>query len=237
MAVLSVAVDRTTSLPADGFLAVTGMSAEKRRTPSVVVREPRTAPMSAEDRQQAVTALVAVIHERWSDGQGRSAGAVGGSDQRGAPVVGGDRWQWPLPKQGRTQADSSASCTAAYATGTTTTKPPPGRHNNHNSPPLDSLHTWDVLVEVTGGVALLRTPVSAEGRHRRHRGGVAAVGRPPRPTRPHPHRGRAPAATRTGAWRSEDPMVLPGPGRRRVASCGARWVGQDIDTICGRSNN
>src|SRR6266498_5125078 len=48
-AVLSVAADRTTSLLADGFLVVTGMSAVKRRTPSVVVREPRTAPVSAED--------------------------------------------------------------------------------------------------------------------------------------------------------------------------------------------
>ena len=37
-AVLSVAADRTTSLLADGFLVVTGMSAVKRRTPSVVVR-------------------------------------------------------------------------------------------------------------------------------------------------------------------------------------------------------
>jgi hypothetical protein len=62
-AVLSVAADRTTSLPADRFLVVTAMSAVKRRTPSVVVREPRTAPLSAEDRQQAVTALVAMIHE------------------------------------------------------------------------------------------------------------------------------------------------------------------------------
>ena|SRR6266536_3830096 len=71
--VLSVAADRTTSLPADRFLVVTGMSAVKRRTPSVVVREPRTAPMSAEDRQQAVTALAAMIYEWWSDDQGRSA--------------------------------------------------------------------------------------------------------------------------------------------------------------------
>jgi hypothetical protein len=39
------------------------MSAVKRRTTSVVVREPRTAPMSAEDRQRAVTALAAMIHE------------------------------------------------------------------------------------------------------------------------------------------------------------------------------
>jgi hypothetical protein len=72
-AVLSVAADRTTSLPADRFLVVTGMSAVKRCTPSVVVREPRTAPMSAEDRQQAVTALAAMIHVWWSDDQGRSA--------------------------------------------------------------------------------------------------------------------------------------------------------------------
>jgi hypothetical protein len=69
-AVLSVAADPTTPLPADGFLVVTGMSAVKRRTPSVVVRELRTASMSAEDRQQAVTALVAMIDEGWSDDQG-----------------------------------------------------------------------------------------------------------------------------------------------------------------------
>jgi hypothetical protein len=86
-AVLSVAADRPTSLPADGFLVVTGMSAVKRRTPSVVVREPRAAPMSAEERQQAVTALVAMIHEWWSNGQGRSDGAVGGSDQRGGATA------------------------------------------------------------------------------------------------------------------------------------------------------
>ncbi|HEY3261236.1 MAG TPA: hypothetical protein VGJ95_13365 [Pseudonocardiaceae bacterium] len=45
--------------------------------------------MSAEDRQQAVTALVAMIHEWWSDDQGRSAGAVGGSDQRGGATAAG----------------------------------------------------------------------------------------------------------------------------------------------------
>jgi hypothetical protein len=39
---------------------VTGMSGVKRRTPSVVVRERRTALLSG---QQAVTALAAVIHE------------------------------------------------------------------------------------------------------------------------------------------------------------------------------
>ncbi len=44
----------------DGVRLVTGMSGVKRRTPSVVVRERRTALLSG---QQAVTALAAVIHE------------------------------------------------------------------------------------------------------------------------------------------------------------------------------
>jgi hypothetical protein len=42
-----------------------GMPAKKRRTTPVTVRPPRTAPLSAEDHQQAVTALAAMIHEWW----------------------------------------------------------------------------------------------------------------------------------------------------------------------------
>jgi hypothetical protein len=34
----------------------------------VVVREPKAAPLAAEDRQQAVTALAIMIHQWWSGG-------------------------------------------------------------------------------------------------------------------------------------------------------------------------
>jgi len=68
------------------------MSGAKRRTPVVVVvREPRTAPLSAEDRQQAVTALAVSIHQWWSDGRGRSADAVRGSDPSDNAVADGHR--------------------------------------------------------------------------------------------------------------------------------------------------
>ena len=53
----------------------------------MVVQEPRTAPLSVEDRQQAVTALAVMIHEWWSDRQSRSAGADGGSDQPGGATA------------------------------------------------------------------------------------------------------------------------------------------------------
>jgi hypothetical protein len=65
------------------------LSGVKRRTPSVVVREPRTAAMSAENRHQAVIGLAVMIHEWWAEGQGRGTGAVGGSDQHGATAGGG----------------------------------------------------------------------------------------------------------------------------------------------------
>jgi hypothetical protein len=55
----------------------------KRRTPFVVMRGLGTAPMVAEDREQAVTALAALIHEWWSSDRCRSADAVCGSDQSG----------------------------------------------------------------------------------------------------------------------------------------------------------
>jgi hypothetical protein len=54
------------------------MSEAKRRTSIVVVRDPRTAPVSADDRQQAVTALAVMIHGWWSGDQGRSFLAVRG---------------------------------------------------------------------------------------------------------------------------------------------------------------
>ena len=56
------------------------MSGAKRRTPAVVVREPRTAPLSTEDRRQAVTAMAVMIHHWWSGGRGCSADTVRGSD-------------------------------------------------------------------------------------------------------------------------------------------------------------
>ncbi|GIF00101.1 hypothetical protein [Paractinoplanes rishiriensis] len=64
------------------------MSGAKRRTPVVVAREPTTAPLSAEDRQHAVTALAAMIHQWWSGGRGRSAGTVCGSDPSGGAADG-----------------------------------------------------------------------------------------------------------------------------------------------------
>ena len=54
-------------------------------------REPRTASMSVEDRQQAVTALVLMVHEWWSGDRGRSGGAVRGSDQSGGAAAGDQR--------------------------------------------------------------------------------------------------------------------------------------------------
>jgi len=65
----------------DGIVVVLNMSGAKRRTPPVVVRSPRTAPLSEEKRQQAVTALTVMIHEWWSAGQ--SNGADAGPDRRG----------------------------------------------------------------------------------------------------------------------------------------------------------
>jgi len=44
--------------------------------------------MSAEDRQQAVSALAVIIHEWWSVDGGRSADAVRGSDQSGGVAAG-----------------------------------------------------------------------------------------------------------------------------------------------------
>jgi hypothetical protein len=41
------------------------MPTKKRRTTPVTVRPPRTAPLSDEDHQQAVTALAAMIAEWW----------------------------------------------------------------------------------------------------------------------------------------------------------------------------
>jgi hypothetical protein len=64
------------------------MSGAKRRTPVVVVGEPRTAPLSAEDRQQAVTALAVMIEQWWSVGRGRSAETVCGSDPSGGTADG-----------------------------------------------------------------------------------------------------------------------------------------------------
>jgi hypothetical protein len=55
------------------------MPGAKRRTPIVVVREPRAALLSAEQRQRAVTALTVMIHEWRLGDRGRSADAVGGS--------------------------------------------------------------------------------------------------------------------------------------------------------------
>jgi len=65
------------------------MSGAKRRTPPVVVRAPRTASLSEEDRQQAVTALTVMIEQWWSV-RGRSADADGGSD-RHCGAAAGDR--------------------------------------------------------------------------------------------------------------------------------------------------
>ena len=45
------------------------MSGAKRRIPVVVVRKPRTASLSAEDRRQSVTALAVMIHQWWSGGR------------------------------------------------------------------------------------------------------------------------------------------------------------------------
>ncbi|MCM0675207.1 hypothetical protein NCC78_10970 [Micromonospora phytophila] len=47
--------------------------------------------MSAEDRQQAITALAVMIYEWWSGHQGRSADAVCGSDQSGGAAAGDQR--------------------------------------------------------------------------------------------------------------------------------------------------
>ena len=41
------------------------MVGSKRRTTPVVVRPPRTAPLSLEDHQQAVTALATMMHQWW----------------------------------------------------------------------------------------------------------------------------------------------------------------------------
>jgi hypothetical protein len=74
-----------------GRWLVLNMSGAKRRTPVVVVLGPQTAPLSAEDRQQAVTALTVLIQEWWSGGRGHSADAVRGSDQSGDAAAGGHR--------------------------------------------------------------------------------------------------------------------------------------------------
>jgi hypothetical protein len=42
------------------------MSGAKRRTPPVVVRAPRIASLTAENREQVVTALTAMIYQWWS---------------------------------------------------------------------------------------------------------------------------------------------------------------------------
>lgn len=64
------------------------MSGAKRRTPVVVVRKPRAALLSAEDRQQAVTALAVMIDQWWSGGRGRSAETICGSDPSDGAVDG-----------------------------------------------------------------------------------------------------------------------------------------------------
>ncbi|GIF00091.1 hypothetical protein Ari01nite_75550 [Paractinoplanes rishiriensis] len=64
------------------------MSGVKRRTPVVVVREPRAAPLSAEGRLQAVTAVAVMIDQWWSGGRGRSAETVCGSDSSGGAADG-----------------------------------------------------------------------------------------------------------------------------------------------------
>jgi len=60
-------------------VVVLNISGAKRLTPVVEVREPTTAPLSAEDRQQAVTAMAVMIHQWWSGGRGRTADTVRGS--------------------------------------------------------------------------------------------------------------------------------------------------------------
>src|SRR4051812_30396431 len=73
------------TLPGRCAVVVLGMSGTKRRLPPVVVGTPRTAPLTDEDRQRAVTALTAMIHEWWSDGRGRSADA--GPDRGYGPTA------------------------------------------------------------------------------------------------------------------------------------------------------
>ena len=73
------------SFPRGHAVVVLLVSGAKRRTPVVVVRKPRTAPLSAEGRRRAVTALAVMIHQWWSGGQGRSAKTVRGSDPSAAP--------------------------------------------------------------------------------------------------------------------------------------------------------
>jgi len=52
------------------------LSVNSLRNVIVVVREPKTAPLAAEDRQQAVSAIAVMIGQWWSGGQGRNADVV-----------------------------------------------------------------------------------------------------------------------------------------------------------------
>jgi len=56
----------------------------------VVVRVRRTAPLSEQDREQAVAALTIMIGQWWAV-RGRNAGAHDGSGQHGGAAAGGQR--------------------------------------------------------------------------------------------------------------------------------------------------
>jgi hypothetical protein len=73
-----------------GFLVGARMPGTKRRTPPVVVREPRTAPLSEENRRQAIAALSVMIHGWWSGDRGRSV-VADGLDQDGDATAGAVR--------------------------------------------------------------------------------------------------------------------------------------------------
>jgi hypothetical protein len=73
----------------DPTLVVTGPAYLDSRSP-LVLGEPGTASMSDQDRQQAVTALAAMIHRWWLNNRDRSADAVRGSDQPGGAAAGGE---------------------------------------------------------------------------------------------------------------------------------------------------
>ncbi|HEV8561438.1 MAG TPA: hypothetical protein VGR06_34390 [Actinophytocola sp.] len=73
----------------DLALVVTGPAYLDSRSP-LVLGEPGTASMSDQDRQQAVTALAAMIHRWWLNNRDRSADAVRGSDQPGGAAAGGE---------------------------------------------------------------------------------------------------------------------------------------------------
>jgi hypothetical protein len=71
-----------------GVVVVLEVSEAKRRTPQVVVRVPRTAPLSAENWRHAVAALTVMIDQWWTK-QSRCRGWIGSARRRcgGRPVM------------------------------------------------------------------------------------------------------------------------------------------------------